>query len=264
MTDTGEQQEADGSQAPDATGPMGQGPYEVRDGDCINSIAAAHGHFWERIWNDNANVDLRDNRKNADLLLPGDLLTIPLIEEGSFDGATEQRHRFRRKGVPVQLVIRVLTAGRDDRSYTVDPTSNKPWEYNDLSVDSGDPPEPEPEANQPFKLEIDGVLFSGNTDGDGFVRQSIPPGAGTGRLTIRPGQPDERVFELMLGRMNPVTEPIGAAKRLHNLGYWCEISEQWTDSLGAALRQFQVDSELEAHGLLNQATQDALRKAYGS
>lgn len=253
-----------GSSAPNQTGPLGAGEHEVRDGECINSIADLHGHFWETIWNDGGNADIKSKRKNADLLLPDDKLVIPPLDTTPESGATEKKHRFRRKGVPIELVIRVLKAGADDRKHALDPDKNKPWEYNDAPKDNASAPADEPEANQRYKLTIDNMLYEGTTDGDGVLKHKIPPSASSGRLTLRPGTVDERVIELELGYMDPVTEPMGAAKRLNNLGFYCGLSEEMTPSIQSAIQRFQEAKGMSPSGNLDGATQNALQDAYGS
>lgn len=253
-----------GAAAPNQTGPVGSGAHEVRDGECIHSIAEQTGHFWETIWNDGGNADIKSARKNPDVLLPGDKLVIPPLDETPESGATEQRHRFRRKGVPIQLIIRVLKQGADDRLHELDPEKNKPWEYDDAPKDQEAAPEDEPEANQRYKLEVEGTLYEGTTDGDGVLKHTIVASARSGRLTLRPGEVDERVIELELGHMDPVTEPIGAAKRLNNLGFYCALSEEMTEGIRAALQRFQAAHGIDPSGNLDGATQGALEDAFGS
>lgn len=253
-----------GSSAPSQTGPIGAGERRVCDGECIHSIADETGHFWETIWNDGGNADLKGKRKNPDVLLPGDLLVVPALDDSPESGATEKRHRFRRKGVPIQLILRVLKKGADDRLHALDPEKNKPWEYNDAPKEDEKVPEDEPEANQRYKLDIEGTLYEGTTDGDGVLKHTIAASAESGRLTLRPGAVDERVIELELGHMDPVTEPVGAAKRLNNLGYYCGVSEEMTDGIRAALRRFQTAQGIDPTGDLDSATQSSLQDAYGS
>ncbi len=253
-----------GSTAPNQTGPVGAGEREVQDGDCIHGIAAETGHFWETLWNDGGNADLKGKRKNPDVLLPGDKVVIPPLDTTPESGATEKRHKFRRKGVPIQLIIRVLKQGADDRVHQLDPEKNKPWEYNDAPKDDQKAPEDEPEANQRYKLDVEGTLYEGTTDGDGVLKHSIAAAATSGRLTLRPGTTEERVIELELGHMDPVTEPCGAAKRLNNLGYYCGVSEEMTPGIQDAIQRFQKNHDIDPSGNLDSATQSALQDAYGS
>ena len=82
----------------------------VRQGDCAESIAFEKGLFWETIWNDGRNAELKNERQSPNELLPGDRIFVPdnAQERGLLrDGA--EASRFGRKGVPskLDLVIQV-------------------------------------------------------------------------------------------------------------------------------------------------------------
>lgn len=250
--------------APDASGPLGSGGHTVTPGECINSIADEFGMFWETIWNDPGNSDLRCNRVNPDLLLPGDRLVIPDKRPGCASGATDKRHRFRRKGVPVELVLRIMKDRWETAAIEYSSDTNGPSSYDDSPVDIGEARPTEPEANQPYVLRIDGQTTTGTTGADGMLTQRIPPRAERGRLVLRPGAENERIIDLALGDMDPVSEPRGAAKRLCNLGFPCELADDMTTGVMAALTCFQESADLEATGILDKPTQDALTSEHGS
>src|SRR5258705_4409473 len=91
--------------------------HVVSQGECLNSIAANYGFVWKTIWNHPDNADLKAERKNPNVLYPDDVLVIPdkTIKEES--AATEQTHRFKRKGVPALLKIRLLNNGQPRKNY---------------------------------------------------------------------------------------------------------------------------------------------------
>lgn len=248
----------------EGTGPIGEEGHIVRQGECISSIADRYGFFWETIWNDAGNAELKEKRKNPDLLLPGDRLVIPEKRRKEESGATEERHRFRRIGVPIELVVRILKDRSEWGAYGHDPDDNDDDSYNDAPAPVESRGDPEPEANEPYSLEVEGETLEGTTDGDGVLRERIQPKARRGRLVLRRGKQDERVIDLLLGQMDPVSEPIGAAKRLCNLGYRCRLETKLSESIAAALKAFQADHGLDETGRLEKDTQDKLISVHGS
>ena len=202
------------------------GEYRVRQGDCIHSIASKHGLFWQTIWNHAKNAGLRAERKDPSVLRKGDMVHVPDLTRGQESGATEERHRFRRKGVPANMRVRLLL---DD----------------------------EPRANKPYHLIVDGALWKeGSTDGDGYVEAGIPPGAKQGTLVLTDGQ-EQQTYMLDFGNLDPIDTDEGVKGRLANLGY--NIDE----GLEPAVRDFQVKEQLEVTGRVDDATRARLEERAG-
>jgi hypothetical protein len=214
----------------DSEGPVGQGDYVVRKGECINSIAFDHGHFKDTLWNDSANADLKQTRKNPNILLEGDRLTIPPIRQKEDAGSTEKRHRFRRKGVPCKLRLCLF---REDR----------------------------PRANESYRLEIDGaILFSGKTDANGRIEHPLLPNARLGRLILGDGSEE---YSIQLGHLDPVEELSGVQARLNNLGFYCgSVDGVYGSRTKNAIAQFQHAHGLDVDGLPGQETQAKLKEVY--
>ena len=55
-------------------------PYVVRQGDHLRSIAFSRGLDPDAVWQGDANSTLRKQRPNPDLLAPGDVLFLPVVE----------------------------------------------------------------------------------------------------------------------------------------------------------------------------------------
>ena len=109
-------------------GPIGAGDYVVKQGECLDSIAFAHGFLRDTLWNDAANAEIKSVRTDPNVLLQGDRLTIPNLRGKEETGATKKRHLFNRKGTPIKLRLQLL--GEKDK----------------------------PRSKEPYLLEIDGVF----------------------------------------------------------------------------------------------------------
>ena len=133
--------------------------HEITHGDCIDSIALRYGFFPDTLWNHSANADLKQLRKDPNVLFPGDKLVIPDLQLREENGATEKRHRFRRKGVPAKLHLRFLKA-KDPPPEQEDATGG--GSEDGTSYEEPAPktlsPEMEPIANAPFRLNIEGQI----------------------------------------------------------------------------------------------------------
>ncbi len=247
----GESQLGAAETAPDAGGPVGDGDYVVRDGECISSIAKKHGFFWETLWNDPANAQLKESRRNPNVLLPGDRLTVLEKRRKDESLAPEQRHRFRRKGEPSKIRFQLLRG-----------PSTLLFDSDDRQQESED----QPWANVPFTVVIDDEQFEGVSDSAGYIECRIPGNAKKGELIINPGQPDERVIQLILGALSPVSELAGVVERLENLGFQCgeDDPQELTSDLRSALSLFQDQNKLPASGEPDEATRTKLVQVHGS
>lgn len=236
-TASGEQAQAgtaasEQGRASESRGPVGQGDHVVKKGECMGSIAQDHGFFWETLWNDEHNAELKNVRKDPNVIYPGDRVHIPDKDEKQQPGATEQRHRFRLKGTPAKLRLRFLNEGQ-------------------------------PRANEKYTLDVDGKSFSGKTNAQGELTHSIPPDARKGKLLL--GE-DQEEFNLDLGHVDPVEQVSGLQHRLRNLGFPCG-EEEGEGVMGpgteAALKRFQKSSGLQETGKPDPATREKLVEAHG-
>jgi N-acetylmuramoyl-L-alanine amidase len=205
--------------------------HTVVQGECITSIAQEYGFFWETLWNLPDNAELKRQRQDPNVLQPGDVVIIPEKRQKQVSCASEQTHRFQRRGCPAILRLRLL------------------WDD-------------EPRANESYVLEVDGEYSSGTTDGDGRLEHPIAPNARRGRLLVGESQ-DEYVLDL--GHIDPVDEISGVQSRLNNLGFICgETDGDLGPKTESALRAFQRKQDLPESGEIDDDTKARLVEIYGS
>jgi hypothetical protein len=202
----------------------------VKEGEGISSIAFRYGLFPDSVWNDPHNRGLKESRKDSNVLFPGDVVYVRDRQLKEVEGHTEERHRFRRKGVPEVLRLRFLDE------------------------------EGGPRAGVAYVLDLDGTLLDGTTDADGVLERQVPPNARGGTLTLGSGTQQE-LLELRLGHLDPISEITGVQGRLDNLGYACgdEFGEPGAETR-RALRRFQADHGLPVTGEADDATRQALEQ----
>ncbi len=205
--------------------------HTIEQGACISSIALEYGFAPETIWKEAANAALKDLRQDPNVLNPGDVLTIPDLRPKTESGATEQKHRFLRRGVPAKLRFRAMI---DDQ----------------------------PIADEIYELHVQGQeVREGRTGADGWLEEPLPPGATQGILYL--GE-KRHSYRLDFGYVNPADEVSGAQARLRNLGFYSaalhgELDEATMDALNA----FQAKAGLTETGQLDATTQAKLKELHG-
>jgi hypothetical protein len=216
--------------------PVGTGSYVVEAGDCMSSIAEAHGHFWQTLWDLPENAELKKARGDPNVLLPGDRVTIPPIRVASVTCKTGNRYVFRRRGIPEVLTI----AFRDADGQTL--------------------------AGRKFELIVGSTTTSGTTGDGGVIRKFVPAAATGAILRIWPaveGLPEMLEWTLRIGHLDPITTIRGVKARLENLGYNCgAIDDAEDDALYGAVYAFQTSVGLEASGAIDDATRAKLRELH--
>lgn len=201
----------------------------VRQGDCIASIADTHGFFPDTIWDHTENRELKELRKNPNVLAPGDRVHIPDLTERKERIATEKKHSFRRKGVPEVLRVQFLIEG-------------------------------EPRADQSCCVKIGPKDIETMTDQDGWLEVPIPPGAAKAVVKFETGGR----YELDLGGMDPVTTIEGVQKRLQNLEiYHGPVDGKASGELSKAIELFQRVHDLDPTGTMDTDTQTVLEEEAG-
>lgn len=211
--------------------------HEVQQGECLVSIAESYGFFWETLWNLPENKAIRDARRDPTVLLPGDVVTIPEKTVKEYVRPTGARHTFRVKNIPAKFNLRLLD-------------------------EAG-----EPRAGVAYVLVIEGKETRGTTDGEGWVRTPVAPGARVGTLRVTAeGEEEggeEESFELDLGHLDPVDTVRGAQSRMRQMGaYFGGVTGTMTLPFVVSLKAFQAAQGLAVTGELDASTQAALREAF--
>jgi N-acetylmuramoyl-L-alanine amidase len=203
--------------------------YTVQPGDCIASIAFERGFFQDTLWDHADNADLKQRRKDPHVLLPGDTVSIPDKRVEDMEKPPEKRHRFRRKGVPKFIQFQLLE--------------------ND-----------EPVASMGCDVTIDGIHARAKTDGQGWFKHPISPGARAAHLLFDNGAE----YELELGHLDPIDTVEGVQQRLESLRHYTgEIDGQMNPETVEALKEFQLRHGLQVTGQSDQPTKDELAKQFG-
>ena len=209
---------------------VGTGEYIIQSGECIESIAYERGFFWQTIWDDANNAELKRVRKDANIVLAGDKLHIPEKRLKQVSGGTEKRHRFHRKGIPAMLRLILRAQGK-------------------------------PRANTSYTLVIDGQAYKGTTDANGKLEHSLPPNAAEATLKV---ESDPHELTLTLRHMDPVESLTGVQARLANLGY--DVGNEggtFGTKSRTALRQFQEKNNLKVTGDADTTTSNKLKELHG-
>ena len=237
--------------------------HVVNAGECITSIADQYGFFWQTLWDHPQNAELKDRRQDPNVLLPGDVVFVPELRERWESGDDANRHRFRKRGVPGVLRLRLM---REPEPEAREETQYPPPD----DVNSEDPRpetqsvEDEPRADVEVTVEIEGRLTQMRTDSEGRIEVQIPPRARRGRLIVEPGTERESAVELAMGHLNPISVISGVRQRLANLGFSPGTeSEEETLAFVAAVREFQRRRGMEATGELTDETRQAIQEAHG-
>jgi Putative peptidoglycan binding domain/LysM domain len=204
--------------------------YTVKQGDHLSQIAFQHGfRNFRTIWDDPANADLKDLRRNPNVLMPGDMLVIPDKEERRELRPTGDQHVFV---IPVpKLRLRIVF-----RNVNGDPLPNTDCE-----------------------LIVDGKKKMLKTGADGRIDEPLPVLAKGGAVIVAGEE-----YQLKIGDLDPVEEESGQRARLANLGYYLgsgsEIDEE---ELRSAIEEFQCDHDLFVDGVCGPKTQKKLLDVHG-
>jgi hypothetical protein len=195
--------------------------HKVQLGDSVIKLSEEHGFFAQTIWDAAENAGLRECRGDMNELLPGDAVVIPDKRLKEVEKPADQRHRFRRKGIPAVFRLQLFQGE-------------------------------EPRANEAYELRIGNRVWQGETDASGVLAEYIPATAESGELTIGP---DGYRLLVRFDHLGPLSEIAGVQGRLNNLGYDCgEPDNALNEATRGALQRFQRRLGLPETGEADAAT----------
>jgi N-acetylmuramoyl-L-alanine amidase len=236
--------------------------HTLQQGEDFVSLCAPLGIPWENVWELRENSALRLKRANPHILMPGDQLFLPEREGKQEACASEQKHRFRSSVGKMRFRSRLFnTPGKADAKreagginaseYVEEPPANL---------------EEAPLKGVAYQLYVEQSLYAeGKTDAEGFLDETVPANARTGKLVINPGKEDEIQIELNWRHLNPIEEVSGICQRLTNLGIPApQDASELTDEVKSALREFQQRQKLEQTGEPDDDTLQKLKEIHGS
>lgn len=197
--------------------------HRVKTSQNLDDIARQYRIRREDIWSAPENSELRETRKDPDVLCAGDVLFVPEQRCHAIPVSTNIIHRFKLRRRTVPLCIRFCTGSSPHAGVEAV-----------LVVDDGPP--------QQITLESDGIL-----------RARVLSTAVKAEVTLYKDTEAELRYVLELRALDPVQEPSGQKQRLKNLGF---------DDSPEALRCFQRTAGLLESGALDADTQSALREQH--
>jgi N-acetylmuramoyl-L-alanine amidase len=211
--------------------------YTVQQGDHLSKIAKDNGFTdYTVIWDHPENADLKKQRQNPNVLLPGDQIFVPGMEEKQESGATDKRHTFTvdKKILKLRLVLEDIYE--------------------------------KPIAGAQCALLVGDQTFQVTTDGQGKLEQEIPLDSTEAFLAIRGDQTPfaNEVIAIKIGHLDPIDELSGQIARLNNLGYFPgNLDGSDADAFQSAVEEFQCDHGLKVDGDCGPKTQAKLKEVHG-
>jgi N-acetylmuramoyl-L-alanine amidase len=215
------------------------GYYTVVQGDHLSKIAKENGFpDYHIIWDHPNNADLKQKRKNPNVLNPGDQVFVPDMEQKEEPGSTEKRHTFVVNAEPLKLRL------------VLEDMYEKPI------------------ANAPCALLVEGEIMKEPTSTSpiGLIASEIPRDAHDGGLVLRGDETPFRdvLIPVKIGDLDSEDTLSGQVARLNNLGYLPGDGTD-PDAFKSAVEEFQCDHHppLKIDGICGDKTQKELKKVHG-
>lgn len=196
--------------------------------DCLSSIAAAYGfRAWRTVYDNGPNGDLRDLRRDPNVLAAGDTVWIDRFERIETRG-TEARHRFVTVTAPTMLRLRLERM--------------KPQRYA-LTI-----------GRETIERDVPESLL---------IEHPIPPSETSAELKLffDDAEPAfELVWKLDVGALRPVDLVRGVKERLNNLGFAAgKETEEEDAATQRAVAAFQTKNGEPATGVIDDPLREKVR-----
>jgi hypothetical protein len=197
--------------------------------ECFTSIAAQYGFDPESLWNDPSNMELKEKRKNMNILAEGDVVHIPEKTVKWENVKSGNCYTIKIADLMSSIQLQLLNTNGDKR-----PNVNYI-----LSIKT--------KSNQTIPDK------KGTTDSDGFMNEPVPPDADIATVVVIENGNEDR-YELKLGGLDPIDTLRGKQQRLSNIGFYCEYEEELGESTRDAINLFQAQYELKVTGEFDEET----------
>lgn len=212
-------------------------PYTVKIGDCMQSIADAHGFFrWESIYYHEENAELRKKRPDPSLLQENDVVSIPDLDDREEYCTTGRTHVFQLRELrEIEICLVLEESGH--------PLGNMKFELS-------------------YKEKGQDKTRTGYTTKEGELIHVLSSTVKSATLKIWKTEDlstDPLTWDLKIGDIDPIDSDTGVQDRLRNLGY--DLGDEdgtIGDKTKAALKDFQLNVGLEATGKIDNDTRRLL------
>jgi hypothetical protein len=205
-------------------------PYVIRQGDFLLKLATRFGFDADEVWNDDKNADLRQQRPDPNILLPGEMFYIPdSTETDPMPVITGTTNVFTPRPPTVTIICKF--GGNDSTTY-----ASKAYTITELP-------------------EMTGLA----TDSEGVGNVEVPVSLDTATLVF---SDTAESFTLCVGDLDPHDTPSGAQQRLTTLGFPLPDEPDEHD-LRCALAMFQCARGLDPTGDLDDQTAAKLKDEHG-
>jgi N-acetylmuramoyl-L-alanine amidase len=215
--------------------------HVVTQGECFLSIARRYGHDWQTLYDSPDNADLKQHRPNPNVLMPGDVVSIPDKPAKSVDARVETENKFKVRLPKAKVRVHVVDGDGHGLS------------------------------GKRYLLEVGDKQKRGTVPDNGLIEDEVPAHETQGTLTIffdadgdDADPPPPHVLSLRIGHLDPIDAPSGVQARLTNLGFPCASSDEIDDVTIEMLRAFQRKNGLTESGELDDATKQKLMDLHKS